>query len=353
MTNKLYFQSPCSLNLFCMLAAESQWNVLQWSNFEVFHLCLCSSEDSTDVGEEDSFLGQTSGNGPAASSTFSYFTSPVTTSDPFASIVQSPCPPPAASTATGPVSLPTNVSMAPLPPSSGSQMNPAAPSVFGSAVYQSPVGRHTPPPGTVTPPPPQMQSQSHNPYRHTPTSSRASPYIPAPEILPPPHTPQQNPYSLSSPPQMFPPSAPTFTQVDKTGCQISLVCPVSDKLIRMNKSMFRMIKKHSNFLSSASSHTYSRASTSSHHCWSLSPCRSNDAVQLQCLWSSSASLVLLQASWVKERLASLQYHWFSSAWGDIQLRYDDTAHCNLGMFSSIDASHLCKILSALWSCLVV
>uniref|UniRef100_A0AAQ5XHN2 DDHD domain-containing protein n=1 Tax=Amphiprion ocellaris TaxID=80972 RepID=A0AAQ5XHN2_AMPOC len=105
------------------------------------------------------FLGQTSGNGPAPS-TFNYFSSPVTSSDPFASIGQTPCPPPALSaalTTTGPVSVPSSVNMAPAPPPT-SQMNPAT-SVFGSA------------------------PQSHNPYRHTPTSSRASPYIPAPEIL--------------------------------------------------------------------------------------------------------------------------------------------------------------------------
>uniref|UniRef100_A0AAQ5WXT9 DDHD domain-containing protein n=1 Tax=Amphiprion ocellaris TaxID=80972 RepID=A0AAQ5WXT9_AMPOC len=177
------------------------------------------SGDSTDVGEEDSFLGQTSGNGPAPS-TFNYFSSPVTSSDPFASIGQTPCPPPALSaalTTTGPVSVPSSVNMAPAPPPT-SQMNPAT-SVFGSAVYQSPMGRHTPPPTSMTPPPPQMQPQSHNPYRHTPTSSRASPYIPAPEILPPTHTPQQNPYSLSSPPQTFPMSGPTFTKPPPTHIQ--------------------------------------------------------------------------------------------------------------------------------------
>lgn len=173
-------------------------------------------DDSTDVGEEDSFLGQISGNGPAPS-TFNYFSSPVTSSDPFASIGQSPCPPStlsAAPTTIGPVSVPSSVSMVP-PPAQGSQMNPAPPA-FGSAVYQSPMGRHTPPPASMTPPPPQMQLQSHNPYRHTPTSSRASPYIPAPEVLPPTHTPQQNPYSLGSPPQTFPPTGPTFTKVDKS-----------------------------------------------------------------------------------------------------------------------------------------
>ncbi|XP_073337548.1 SEC23-interacting protein [Pagrus major] len=177
---------------------------------------VLSGDDSTDVGEEDSFLGQISGNGPAPS-TFNYFSNPVTTSDPFASIGQSPCPPStlsAAPTTIGPVSAPSSVSMAP-PPHQGSPMNPA-PTAFGSAVYQSPMGRHTPPPTTMTPPPPQMQLQSHNPYRHTPTSSRASPYIPAPEVLPPTHTPQQNPYSLGSPPQTFPPSGPTFTKPPPT-----------------------------------------------------------------------------------------------------------------------------------------
>lgn len=183
------------------------------SNFNVL-LCCDPSDDSTDVGEEDSFLGQISGNGPAPS-TFNYFSSPVTTSDPFASIGQSPCPPPALSvppTTAGLVSVPSSISMAPVPPP-GSQMNPAPPA-FGNAVYQSPMGRHTPPPTTMTPPPPQMQPQSHNPYRHTPISSRASPYIPAPEVLPPTHTPQQNPYSLGSPPQTFPLSGPTYTKVD-------------------------------------------------------------------------------------------------------------------------------------------
>ncbi|KAM4590856.1 SEC23-interacting protein [Odontesthes bonariensis] len=204
-----------SSNLLFSGAPEFNFNLPFMPVSQATGPAVLSGDDSTDVGEEDSFLGQNSGNGPpAASSTFSYFSSPVTTSDPFASIGQSPCPPPALSaapTTTGAVSPPGSIGMAPPPPSSGSQMNPPT-SAFGSAVYQSPVGHHTPPPATMTPPPPQIQPQSHNPYRHTPTSSRASPYIPAPEILPPTHTPQQNPYPLSSPPQMFPPPGPTFTK---------------------------------------------------------------------------------------------------------------------------------------------
>uniref|UniRef100_A0A8C9X4B9 SEC23 interacting protein n=1 Tax=Sander lucioperca TaxID=283035 RepID=A0A8C9X4B9_SANLU len=205
-----------SANLLFSAAPEFNFNLPFMPVSQATGPAVLSGDDSTDVGEEDSFLGQTSGNG-AAPSTFNYFSSPVTSSDPFAAIGQSPCPPPALSaapTTTGPVSIPSSVSMAP-PPHPGSQMNPAPPA-FGNAVYQSPMGRHTPPPPTtMTSPPPQMQPQSHNPYRHTPTSSRASPYIPAPEVLAQTHTPQQNPYSFSSPPQTFPLSGgPTFTKVD-------------------------------------------------------------------------------------------------------------------------------------------
>ncbi|XP_020510113.1 SEC23-interacting protein isoform X1 [Labrus bergylta] len=185
-----------------------------------------AGDDSTDVGEEDSFLGQNSEN-VSAPSTINYFANSVTSADPFASIGQSPCPPPALSavpTTTCPVSVPSSLSTASLP-TPGSHMNPAA-SAFGNHVYQSPIGRHTSPPTTVTSPPPQMQRQALNPYRHTSTSSRASPYIPAPEILQQTHTPQQNPYSLSSPPQTFPPSGNTFTKSPPTQIE-TLQAPAS------------------------------------------------------------------------------------------------------------------------------
>uniref|UniRef100_A0A8P4GM35 SEC23 interacting protein n=1 Tax=Dicentrarchus labrax TaxID=13489 RepID=A0A8P4GM35_DICLA len=211
--------SNTGANLLFSGAPEFNFNLPFMPVSQATGPAVLSGDDSTDVGEEDSFLGQVSGNGPAPS-TFNYFSSPVTSSDPFASIGQSPNPPPALSaapTTTGPVSVPSGVSMAP-PPHPGSHMNPGPPA-FGSAVYQSPMGRHTPPPTTMTPPPPQMQPQSHNPYRHTPTSSRASPYIPAPEVLPPTHTPQQNPYSLGSPPQTFPLSGPSFTKPPPTHIQ--------------------------------------------------------------------------------------------------------------------------------------
>ncbi|AWP14327.1 putative SEC23-interacting protein [Scophthalmus maximus] len=211
-------------NLLFSGAPEFNFNLPFMPVSQATGTAVLSGDDSTDVGEEDSFLGQTYGNGPAPS-TFNYFSSPVTSSDPFASIGQLPYQPPALSaapTTMGPAAVPSSVGMAPPPPTppmhTGSQMNPA-PLAFGGAVYQSHMGRHTPPPAAMTPPPPQMQPQSHNPYRHTPTSSRASPYIPAPEVLPPMHTPQQNPYSLGSPPQTFPPPGPAFTQPPPTQFQ--------------------------------------------------------------------------------------------------------------------------------------
>uniref|UniRef100_A0A667YT03 SEC23 interacting protein n=1 Tax=Myripristis murdjan TaxID=586833 RepID=A0A667YT03_9TELE len=196
-----------SANLLFSAAPEFNFNLPFIPVSQATGPAVLSGEDSTDVGEEDSFLGQTSGGVPAPS-TFNYFSSPVTSSDPFASIGHQPCPPPALSvapTTAGPTSVPSSVSMAP-PPPSGPQMNPA--SAFGSTVYQSPMGRHTPPLSSMTPPPPQAPPQSHNPYRHTPVSSRASPYIPAPEVQPPSHhPPQQNPYSLGS--SVPPPPATT------------------------------------------------------------------------------------------------------------------------------------------------
>ncbi|XP_064790624.1 SEC23-interacting protein-like isoform X2 [Oncorhynchus masou masou] len=182
------------------------------------------SGDTADVGEEDSFLGQASGNAPAPS-TFSYFSSPVNSSDPFASIGHQPaCPPPASlsvSLATsGPTSVPSVASMAPTPPIPLINSNPALPQPFGTGVHQNPMGSYTPPPSTVTPPPPQAPDQSYNPYRHTPLSSRAKPYVPASEVQslfhPPP---QQNPYTMGSPAPTFQSAPSTFTKPSPTQIQ--------------------------------------------------------------------------------------------------------------------------------------
>ncbi|XP_040923529.1 SEC23-interacting protein isoform X2 [Betta splendens] len=210
-------------NLLFSAAPEFNFNLPFIPVSQATGPAVLSGDDSADVGEEDSFLGQTSVNGPPRS-TFNYFSSPAASSDPFASIGQSSCPSPSLSApqmTSGSVSVPSSVSMAPPPLAPmGSQMNPApALPAFGSGVYQSPVGRHTPPPTTMTPPPPQMQPQTHNPYRHTPISSRASPYIPAPEMMAPTLAPQQNPYSLNSPPQTFQMSGPAFTKPPPTQIQ--------------------------------------------------------------------------------------------------------------------------------------
>lgn len=209
-----------SANLLFSGAPEFNFNLPFLPVSQATGPAVLSGDDSTDVGEEDSFLGQVSGNGPAPS-TFNYFSSPATTADPFSSIGQPPALS-AAPTTAGPVSVPSSVGVAPAPPSA-SHMNHAPPP-FGGTVYQNPMGRHTPPPPpattTMTSPPPLMQPQSHNPYRHTPTSSRASPYIPAPEILPPGHAPQQNPYSLGSQPQTFPPTGPPFAKPPPTEMQL-------------------------------------------------------------------------------------------------------------------------------------
>uniref|UniRef100_A0A4W5PNR4 SEC23 interacting protein n=1 Tax=Hucho hucho TaxID=62062 RepID=A0A4W5PNR4_9TELE len=151
------------------------------------------------------FLGQASGNAPAPS-TFSYFSSPVNSSDPFASIGHQPaCPPPAslsvAPATSGPTSVPSVASMVPTPPVPLINSNPAVPH-------------------TVTPPPPQAPDQSYNPYRHTPLSSRAKPYMPAPEVQslfhPPP---QQNPYAVGSPAPTFQSAPSTFPKPSPTQIQ--------------------------------------------------------------------------------------------------------------------------------------
>ncbi|XP_034040533.1 SEC23-interacting protein [Thalassophryne amazonica] len=217
-----------SANLLFSTTPEFNFNLPFIPVSQAAEPAVLSGDDSTDVGEEDSFLGQISGSGPVPS-TFNYFSSPVTSTDPFASIGQSTCPPQTLSAApapTGTASVPSSASMVPPPLPAASQMNPTPPA-FGSTVYQSPVGRHTPPFSTVSTPPPQTHQQSHNPYRHTPTSSRVSPYIPAPEVLPLTHTPQQTPYSLSAPPQTFPLSGPTFTKPSPTQIQTPLPPPIS------------------------------------------------------------------------------------------------------------------------------
>uniref|UniRef100_A0A8C5BEG4 SEC23 interacting protein n=1 Tax=Gadus morhua TaxID=8049 RepID=A0A8C5BEG4_GADMO len=188
--------SNSSANLLFSAAPEFNFSLPFIPVSQATGPAVLSGDDSTDVGEEDSFLGQSSASAPAPS-TFNYFSGSAANSDPFASIGHhQQCPPPALSSApppvpTGPTSLPC--SLTPTPPPPGPQTNPNL-GFPGANVYQSPMGRQTPPlaAAAATPPPSQSTPLSHNPYRHTPLSSRANPYMPSPEVLPPPTTvPQQ------------------------------------------------------------------------------------------------------------------------------------------------------------------
>uniref|UniRef100_A0A8C7U7X6 SEC23 interacting protein n=1 Tax=Oncorhynchus mykiss TaxID=8022 RepID=A0A8C7U7X6_ONCMY len=213
-----------SANLLFSAAPEFNFNLPVIPVSQASGPAVLSGDDTADVGEEDSFLGQASGNAPAPS-TFSYFSSPVNSSDPFASIGHQPaCPPPASlsvSLATsGPTSVPSVASMAPTPPIPLINSNPAVPQPFATGVHQNPMGSYTPPPSTVTPPPPQAPDQSYNPYRHTPLSSRAKPYVPAPEVQSLFHPPlQQNPYTMGSPAPTFQSAPSTFTKPSPTQIQ--------------------------------------------------------------------------------------------------------------------------------------
>uniref|UniRef100_A0A8B9GY67 SEC23 interacting protein n=1 Tax=Astyanax mexicanus TaxID=7994 RepID=A0A8B9GY67_ASTMX len=181
--------------------------------FTSFYMVIKVFYDASEVGEEDSFLGQTSSTAPQTS-TFNYFSSSANSSDPFASIghQQSLPPAPAVVSTTGPSPVSSAASLPTNPPIS--HVNPTQ--QYGSAVYQSPMGRHTPPPNTAMPPPPQTTQQSYNPYRHTASSSKASPYLMAPELQqqPPNQSPQHfNPYTqppLTQTPPPPPMSGPSM-----------------------------------------------------------------------------------------------------------------------------------------------
>lgn len=178
---------------------------------------VLSGEDASEVGEEDSFLGQTTSTAPQTS-TFNYFSNTANSSDPFASIGQQSCPPPAANfipSTTGPLPASIAASLPLNPPVS--HMNPVQ--QYGSVANQAPMRTYTPPPNAPTPPPPQSSQQSYNPYRHTAVSSKANPYLMAPELQqqPPSQTPQHlNPYSQPTPTPSFQTPPTAFTKPPPT-----------------------------------------------------------------------------------------------------------------------------------------
>ncbi|XP_006831561.1 PREDICTED: SEC23-interacting protein [Chrysochloris asiatica] len=151
---------------------------------------LLPGEDSTDVGEEDSFLGQTSVH-TSTPQTFSYFSQVPSSGDPFGTIGQSPLTTTAASVGQSPFSKPPTT----LPFTTGSQdvLNAFPPSV-SKAQYGAPstpqmgINAYLPsqqsslPPSNFGSPPPGTSQQGYNPYRRTPVGPWANPYITPPQL---------------------------------------------------------------------------------------------------------------------------------------------------------------------------
>ncbi|XP_072280815.1 SEC23-interacting protein [Pyxicephalus adspersus] len=166
------------------------------------------SDESVEVGEEDSFLGQTSSVTCSPPQTFSYFsqtTSLSSSNDPFASIGQSPMsalPSTCAAFSRSPPSLPSTNGQNIISPSRTVPL------------YSSDVGGASicPPPSNL---PPATSSQTgYNPYRQNSQSSRVNPYLAPPQLQPDPSTggqafqlPPPNVYtsgSLPPPPTAYP-----------------------------------------------------------------------------------------------------------------------------------------------------
>uniref|UniRef100_A0A8C7ALE6 SEC23-interacting protein n=1 Tax=Neovison vison TaxID=452646 RepID=A0A8C7ALE6_NEOVI len=146
-------------------------------------------KDSTDVGEEDSFLGQTSAH-TSTPQTFSYFSQVSSSSDPFGNIGQSPL----TTVATSAGHSAFSKSPAALPFTAGPQdgLNACSPPIsqaqYGAPPSQMGMNAYLPsqpgslPPSNFGSPPQGAPQQGHNPYRHTPVSSRANPYIAPPQL---------------------------------------------------------------------------------------------------------------------------------------------------------------------------
>ncbi|TSK22692.1 SEC23-interacting protein [Bagarius yarrelli] len=201
-----------SANLLFSTTPEFNFNLPFIPVSQATDPAVLSGDDASEVGEEDSFLGQTSSTA-SQPSTLSYFTASGGNGDPFASLGPKSYPPPASS--VGPTVAPSLVSTAanlpPTPPISG--VNSVQ--QYGNVVHQNPITTHTSLQSAMPTPPPQASQQPFNPYRHTATSSKASPYIMAPELQnqPPHQAPQHfSMYSQTPPPVTFQSAPPTFTQ---------------------------------------------------------------------------------------------------------------------------------------------
>ncbi|XP_054975259.1 SEC23-interacting protein isoform X1 [Sorex araneus] len=147
---------------------------------------LLPGDDSAEVGEEDSFLGQTAA--PAAApQTFSYFSQASSSSDPFGSLGPSPL-----TTAAGQPAFSRPPSALPFPaatPDPAGAFATAGPGAPFGAASPAPLGASAYPPAQPSSLPPALSSppqgappQGYNPYRHTPVSSRANPYLAPPQL---------------------------------------------------------------------------------------------------------------------------------------------------------------------------
>eukprot|EP00074_Homo_sapiens_P056038 XP_005269527.1 SEC23-interacting protein isoform X2 [Homo sapiens] len=182
----------------------------------------CSiSEDSTDVGEEDSFLGQTSIH-TSAPQTFSYFSQVSSSSDPFGNIGQSPLT--TAATSVGQSGFPKPLTALPFTTGSQDVSNAFSPSISKAQPGAPPsslmgINSYLPSQPSSLPPsyfgnqPQGIPQPGYNPYRHTPGSSRANPYIAPPQLQqcqtpgPPAHPPPSGPpvQMYQMPPGSLPP----------------------------------------------------------------------------------------------------------------------------------------------------
>ncbi|XP_075391118.1 SEC23-interacting protein isoform X2 [Tenrec ecaudatus] len=152
---------------------------------------LLSGEDSTDVGEEDSFLGQTVAH-TSTPRTFSYFSQAPSSGDPFGAIGQSPL------TTAATSSVGQSPFSKPMAFVSSTNRSPDVSNAFSPSISKAPFGapptsqmrinayqpsqQSSHPPSNFGSPPPGTPQQGYNPYRHTPVSSRANPYITPPQL---------------------------------------------------------------------------------------------------------------------------------------------------------------------------
>ncbi|XP_005566641.3 SEC23-interacting protein isoform X1 [Macaca fascicularis] len=186
---------------------------------------LLPGEDSTDVGEEDSFLGQTSLH-TSAPQTVSYFSQVSSSSDPFGNIGQSPLT--TAATSGGQSGFPKPPTALPFTTGSQDVSNAFSPSISKAQPGAPPsslmgINSYLPsqpsslPPSHFGNPPQGIPQPGYNPYRHTPGSSRANPYIAPPQLQqcqtpgPPAHPPPSGPpvQMYQMPPGSLPPVPPS------------------------------------------------------------------------------------------------------------------------------------------------